>query len=53
MAIGGSMAGHIFDITGTYKFAFIGGFAFNLVHLVIVSGLFIRLRNRGANLQTA
>ena len=53
MAIGGSMAGHIFDLTGTYKFAFIGGFAFNLVHLIIVSGLFIKLRNTGANLQTA
>ena len=53
MAIGGSMAGHIFDVTGTYKFAFIGGFAFNVIHLIIVSSLFIRFRKNGTKLQTA
>ena len=53
MAIGGSMAGHIFDVTGTYKFAFIGGFAFNVIHLIIVSSLFIRFRKNRTKLQTA
>ena len=41
------------DVTGTYKFAFIGGFAFNVIHLIIVSSLFIRFRKNGTKLQTA
>ncbi|MBH67056.1 MAG: MFS transporter [Rhodospirillaceae bacterium] len=46
MAIGGWMAGHIFDLTGSYAFAFVGGFAFNLVHLIIVSGLYLRFKRQ-------
>jgi MFS family permease len=42
MAIGGWMAGHIYDVTGSYKFAFIGGFGFNVINLLIISALYYR-----------
>ncbi|MAH84268.1 MAG: MFS transporter [Rhodospirillaceae bacterium TMED8] len=46
MAIGGWMAGEIFDYAGSYLYAFINGSAWNVLNLLVVSWLLInRLRN--------
>ncbi|WP_421578703.1 MFS transporter [Shinella sp. M31] len=48
MACGGLAAGYIFDATGSYRLAFLHGFFWNLVNLVLVSGLILwpKLRQR-------
>jgi MFS family permease len=43
MALGGWMSGAIFDVTGSYKAAFLNGIGWNLVNLLIASMLLIRL----------
>jgi cyanate permease len=35
MALGGWMSGVIFDLTGSYRVAFMNGIAFNLVNMAI------------------
>jgi MFS family permease len=45
MALGGWMSGAIFDMTGSYRAAFLNGTAWNLVNVVIV--LFLLSRTRG------
>ena len=47
MALGGWLAGHIFDTTGGYMLAFLAGAAFNVTNLIIVAGLIIRTRAGG------
>ena len=47
MALGGWLAGYIFDSTGGYTLAFLAGAAFNVTNLVIVAGLIIRTRAGG------
>ena len=47
MALGGWMSGWIFDLTGSYKAAFLNGIAWNLLNLSIATWLFLRLRQRG------
>ena len=47
MALGGWLAGHIFDSTGGYPPAFLIGAAFNAANLVIVLGLISRTRTGG------
>ena len=47
MALGGWMSGWIFDLTGSYKAAFINGIAWNLLNLSIAGWLFLRLRKLG------
>ena len=47
MALGGWLAGHIFDSTGGYTLAFLAGAAFNVTNVVIVAGLVIRTRAGG------
>ena len=42
MALGGWMSGAIFDLSGSYRAAFINGFLWNLLNLVIVGWLLIR-----------
>jgi hypothetical protein len=42
MAIGGWISGAIFDITGSYRAAFINGIAFNLLNLTIALWLLKR-----------
>jgi len=42
MALGGWMSGAIFDASGSYRAAFINGFLWNLLNLVIVGWLLIR-----------
>lgn len=48
MACGGLAAGYIFDATGSYRLAFLHGFLWNVVNLVLVSGLIFwpKLRQR-------
>ena len=47
MALGGWLAGYIFDSTGGYTPAFLAGAAFNVTNLIIVVGLIIRTRAGG------
>jgi len=47
MALGGWLAGYIFDSTGGYMPAFLAGAAFNVTNLIIVVGLIIRTRAGG------
>jgi MFS family permease len=44
MALGGWMSGAIFDLTGSYKAAFLNGVAWNLLNLSIASWLLLRAR---------
>ena len=46
MALGGWMSGAIFDLTGSYRAAFVNGIAWNLVNLAIVAMLLYRSRSR-------
>jgi hypothetical protein len=47
MAIGGWMSGEIFDLTGSYRAAFLNGIAWNLVNMSIAFWLlFGRMRRR-------
>ena len=44
MALGGWMSGEIFDLTGSYRAAFLNGIGWNLLNLAIASGLLLRAR---------
>jgi MFS family permease len=46
MALGGWLSGWIFDMTGSYKAAFVNGIAWNLLNLSITGWLFLRLKPR-------
>ena len=48
MALGGWVSGAIFDLTGSYRAAFVHGIAWNLVNLSIASWLLMRTRARTA-----
>jgi MFS family permease len=47
MALGGWMSGVIFDLTGSYRAAFINGIGWNLLNLTIASWLLFRTRQPG------
>ena len=47
MALGGWLAGYVFDSTGSYTPAFLVGAAFNVANLIIVLGLIHRARPGG------
>ena len=42
MAVGGWMSGVVFDLSGSYRMAFLNGLLWNLVNLGIVSFLMTR-----------
>jgi MFS family permease len=46
MALGGWMSGAVFDLTGSYRAAFVNGLAWNALNLSIVLFLLWRLRSR-------
>jgi len=48
MALGGWMSGAIFDVTGSYKAAFVNGIAWNLLNITIASTLLRRATRRAA-----
>jgi MFS family permease len=48
MALGGWMSGVVFDLTGSYKAAFINGILFNFVNLSIATWLMRRTQARTA-----
>jgi MFS family permease len=43
MALGGWMSGKVFDLTGSYRAAFINGVAWNLLNLSIAGWLYWRI----------
>jgi MFS family permease len=49
MALGGWLSGLVFDLTGSYKAAFLNGIAWNLLNLSIASWLFWRVKNRASS----
>ena len=48
MALGGWLSGAIFDLTGSYRAAFLNGIAWNLVNISIAAWLLMRSRLRPA-----
>jgi MFS family permease len=48
MALGGWMSGAVFDLTGSYRAAFVNGVGWNLLNVAIAAGLFYRARRRYA-----
>jgi hypothetical protein len=44
MALGGWMSGVVYDLTGSYRAAFINGAAWNLLNGAIALALFLRVR---------
>ena len=48
MALGGWMSGAIFDLTGSYRAAFLNGLAWNLLNVAIVPWLLLRPGKRVA-----
>ncbi len=47
MGIGSWLAGVMFDMTGTYLWAFLAGLGFNVVNLLIVLAIKLRLEPPG------
>jgi MFS family permease len=44
MALGGWMSGAVFDLTGSYRAAFLNGIGWNLLNVIIVAFLLYRVR---------
>ncbi len=52
MALGGWMSGWVFDVTGSYRAAFINGIGWNLLNLSIAGWLYWRIRRPGSGAGT-
>jgi MFS family permease len=50
MALGGWMSGAVFDLTGSYRAAFLNGIGWNLLNVSIVAFLLYRVRGTSATL---
>jgi MFS family permease len=48
MALGGWMSGVVFDLTGSYRAAFVNGVGWNLLNVSIAAGLFYRAKRQHA-----
>ncbi|HAJ13950.1 MAG TPA: MFS transporter, partial [Comamonadaceae bacterium] len=48
MALGGWLSGWIFDLTGSYRVAFVNGIGWNLLNLFIAGWLYLRVRGGGS-----
>ncbi|GAB3187188.1 MFS transporter [Hydrogenophaga aquatica] len=48
MALGGWMSGWVFDLTGSYRAAFLNGIGWNLLNLTIAGWLYWRIRTHGS-----
>jgi len=46
MALGGWLSGALFDLTGSYRAAFLNGIGWNLLNMAIAGGLLLRARKR-------
>ncbi|MFD0667383.1 MFS transporter [Ramlibacter sp. MAHUQ-53] len=46
MALGGWLSGWVFDLTGSYRAAFLNGIGWNLLNLSIAGWLYLRVRQR-------
>lgn len=53
MALGGWMSGWIYDVTGSYRLAFLNGIAWNAVNLGVILLVFMAGRRGGARQATA
>jgi len=53
MALGGWMSGAIFDLTGSYRAAFLNGIAWNLLNVSVVAFLLYRAPRRWRRLRSA
>ncbi len=53
MALGGWLSGLIFDLTGSYQWAFLNGIAFNLLNIAVMLFILGRSRPAGRPAQTA
>lgn len=48
MALGGWMSGFIYELTGSYRMAFINGIGWNVLNIAIVTALLLRTRRKDA-----
>jgi cyanate permease len=53
MALGGWMSGAIFDLTGSYRAAFLNGIGWNLLNISVVAFLLYRAPRRLRPLRSA
>jgi MFS family permease len=49
MALGGWLSGAIFDLTGSYRLAFLNGIAWNLLNIAVISGIWLRAQTQPKN----
>jgi len=50
MALGGWMAGALYDLTGSYTVSFLNAIAFNILNMIIAGTLLMRAKARTAAL---